>query len=155
MRRLLRGGNSSELRQAGCAPAPFAMNDISSVGVRLVMRVVLLQSGCAAAVGLLFWVLQGAPAGLSGLTGGLIVALGSGVFGWRFFAPGVAPAAVLHRALFAAESLKWLWYVIAVWAALARFRLAPLPLMTGLIVAQFGYWFGLIGMKRGVSNGGV
>jgi F0F1-type ATP synthase assembly protein I len=149
MRRLLRGGNANDLRQAGCAPAPFAMNDISSAGVRLVMRVVLLQAGCAAAVGLTFWILQGDPAGWSGLAGGLIAAFGSGVFGWRFFAPGVAPAAVLHRALFAAESLKWLWYLIAVWAALARFGVAPLPLMTGLIVAQFGYWFGLIGMKRG------
>jgi hypothetical protein len=25
----------------------------------------------------------------------------------------------------------------------------PLPLMTGLVFAQFGYWIGLIGMKRG------
>jgi ATP synthase protein I len=130
------------------------MNDISGAGMRLVLRVVRLQTGCAAAAGVLFWALQGVPAGWSALLGGLIAALGSGVFGWRFFAPGIAPAAVLHRALFAAESLKWVWYVMAIWAALWRFKLAPLPLMAGLIVAQFGYWLGLAG-TRGKSNGGV
>jgi F0F1-type ATP synthase assembly protein I len=125
------------------------MNEIGSQGKRLVLRVVLLQLGCAAAVAMLFWFLQGMAAARAGLTGGLIVAAGSALFGWRLFAPGIAPAAILRRALFVAESLKWLWYVLAVWAALARFKVLPLPLMTGLIVAQFGHWFGLIRMKRG------
>jgi F0F1-type ATP synthase assembly protein I len=125
------------------------MNTVSSAGMRLVLRVVLLQTGCAAAVALLFWATQGATAGWSGLTGGLIVAAGSGLFGWRMFAPGIAPATVLQRALFAAESLKWCWYVFAVWAALTRLKALPMPLLTGLIVGQFGYWFGLIGKKRG------
>jgi F0F1-type ATP synthase assembly protein I len=118
------------------------------------MRVVRLQLGCATAVGMLFLALQGWAAGCAGLIGGSIAAVGSGVFGWRFFAPGIAPAAALHRALFAAESLKWLWYVVAVWAALTRFKFAPLPLMTGLVVAQFGHWLGLVG-TRGRSNGSV
>ncbi len=125
------------------------MNTVSGASMRLVLRVVLLQAGCAAAVGAVFWAMRGIIAGWSGLTGGLIVAIGSGVFGWRLFAPGIAPATVLHRALFAAESLKWCWYVFGVWAALTRLKALPLPLMTGLIFAQFGYWFGLLGMKRG------
>ena len=125
------------------------MNDIGKQGKRLVMRVVLLQTACAALVAALFWMLQGAAAARSGLAGGLIVASGSALFGWRMFAPGIAPAATLQRALFAAEALKWIWFVLAVWAAFARFKLMPLPLMTGLVFAQFGYWIGLIGMKRG------
>ncbi|MDB6083541.1 MAG: hypothetical protein JWN43_1422 [Gammaproteobacteria bacterium] len=99
--------------------------------------------------------LRGAAAARSGLTGGLIVAIGSAIFGWRLFMPGIAPAATLRRALFAAESLKWFWYVLAVWAAFARLKMAPLPLMTGLVFAQFGYWVGLVGMKRGKANGSV
>jgi F0F1-type ATP synthase assembly protein I len=125
------------------------MITVSSAGMRLVLRVVLLQTGCAAAVALLFWATKGVTAGWSGLTGGLIVAAGSGLFGWRMFAPGIAPATALQRALFAAESLKWCWYVFGVWAALTRLKALPLPLLTGLIFGQFGYWFGLIGMKRG------
>jgi F0F1-type ATP synthase assembly protein I len=100
-------------------------------------------------VGALFWILDGAAAARSGLAGGLIVAVGSAVFGWRMFAPGIAPAATLQRALFAAESLKWIWYVLAMWVALTRLKLTPLPLLTGLVLAQIGYWVGLIGMKRG------
>jgi F0F1-type ATP synthase assembly protein I len=125
------------------------MNDIGRQGKRLVVRVVLLQTACAALVAALFWMLQGAAAARSGLAGGLIVAIGSAVFGWRMFAPGIAPAATLQRALFAAEALKWIWFVLAVWAAFARLKLMPLPLMAGLVFAQFGYWIGLIGMKRG------
>jgi F0F1-type ATP synthase assembly protein I len=125
------------------------MNDAPSVGKRLVMRVVLLQAGCAALVAIAFWIFEGAAACGSSLAGGLIVAIGSAVFGWRMFAPGIAPAATLRRALFAAESLKWFWYVFSVWAALTRLKLSPLPLMTGLVFVQFGYWFGLVGMKRG------
>jgi F0F1-type ATP synthase assembly protein I len=131
------------------------MSEVLEVGKRLVLRVVILQAGCATTVALLFAVCQGAAAAWSGLAGGLIVAIGSGVFGWRMFAPGIAPAAVLRKALFAAESLKWFWYVLAVWAALTRLKLPPLPLMTGLVVAQFGYWLGLVEMKRGKSNGSV
>jgi F0F1-type ATP synthase assembly protein I len=131
------------------------MNEVFGVGKRLVMRVVLLQAGCAATVATMFWAFRDAMAAWAGLAGGLIVAIGSAVFGWRMFAPGIAPAAVLRRALFAAESLKWFWYVLAVWLALTRFKLPPLPLMTGLVFAQFGYWFGLVGMKRGKSNGSV
>lgn len=124
------------------------MNNIVSAGKRLVLRVVLLQVGCAALLGLLFWGLKGFAAGLSGLTGGLIVAVGSAIFGGRMFAPGIAPAGKLYRAMIAGESLKWLWYVFAIWLALARFRLDPLPLICGLIIAQFAF-FGLVGMKRG------
>ncbi len=131
------------------APAPFAMNNVAGHGKRLVMRVVFLQMGCALIAGLIFWITRNAATGWSGFVGGMIAAVGSGLFGWRMFAPGIAPATVLRRALYAGESLKWFWYVLAVWAAFARFKLMPLPLLTGLVIAQFGYWVGLIGMKRG------
>jgi F0F1-type ATP synthase assembly protein I len=130
------------------APAPIAMNNIAGHGQRLVMRVVLLQAGCALIIGSLFWSLKGAAAGWSGLAGGMIAAVGSALLGWRMFAPGIAPATVLRRALFAGEFLKWFWYVLALWAAFARFQLMPLPLLSGLVIAQFGYWVGLVG-KRG------
>ena len=125
------------------------VNDDPSQSKRLVLRVVLLQVGCAAVVGLLFWIMKGTAAGWSGFAGGMIAAIGSALFGWRMFAPGIAPAAILHRAMFAAAGLKWFWYLLALWAAFARLGLPPLPLVTGVAVAQFGYWAGLVGMKRG------
>lgn len=118
------------------------------------MRVVLLQVGCALATGAVFWPWQGAAAARSALAGGLIVAAGSGIFGWRLFAPGIAPAAVLRRALFAAESLKLFWYVLCIWSAFAWLKMPALPLLSGLVFAQFGHWFALLS-KRGKSNGSV
>ena len=125
------------------------MNGIAGHGRRLVMRVVLLQFGSAglvasACLGFRGWAAVGAA-----LAGGSIAAIGSGLLGWRMFLPGVAAATVLRRALYAGEALKWTWTVFALWVALGRWRLAPLPLILGLVVAQFGYWFGLVGMKRG------
>ena len=131
------------------------MNEFLGVGKRLVWRVVILQAGCATLVALAFGVLQDSSAAWAGLAGGLIVAVGTAIFGWRMFAPGIAPGVVLRRALFAAESLKWFWYVLAVWAALTQAKLPALPLLTGLVFGQFGYWIGLIGMKRGKLNGSV
>lgn len=119
------------------------------LGNRLVLRVVLLQVAGAALSALVFGSMAGWRAASAAFAGGLIAAVGSGVFGWRMFAPGIAPAAVLHRALMAAEALKWAWYLAAVWLALHQLQLEPLPLMVGLIVAQFAYWLGLMGKKRG------
>lgn len=113
------------------------------------MRVVIWQAGWALVVALVCWVWKGPAAAIAGLAGGMIAAIGSGLFGLRMFAPGIAPADSLRRAMFAGEALKWFWYVLALWAALARFKLMPLPLLIGLIAAQFGYWIGLIGIKRG------
>jgi ATP synthase protein I len=131
------------------ALASFAMTSGVATARRLVWRVVVLQAGGALLVAGLFLVGAGAGAAVAAFVGGLIAAIGSGLFGVRLFAPGIAPAAKLHRALFAAEALKWFWYVLALWVAIAVVRLAPLPLMVGLIVAQFSYWFGLLGLKRG------
>ncbi len=119
------------------------------------LRVVLWQVGCAIIIGSLFWIFRNAAAAWSGFCGGSIPAVGSALLGWRMFAPGVAPPATLQRSMLAGESLKWCWYVAALWLAFARFKLLPAPLMTGLVIAQFGYWAGLVGTKRGKLNGGV
>jgi F0F1-type ATP synthase assembly protein I len=118
-------------------------------GRRLVTRVVLVQTASAMIVACVSWALAGGAAGAAALAGGMIAAVGSAVLGWRMFSPGVAPAAALRRAMYSGEGLKWLWYVLAIYAALARLKLAPLPLLMGLLVAQFCYWVGLIGSKRG------
>jgi ATP synthase protein I len=118
-------------------------------GRRLVARVVLWQTGGALVVAACCWCWRGPAAAEAALAGGLIAAIGSGLFGLRMFAPGIAPAAALRRAMFAGEALKWSWYALGVWAALARLGLEPLGLIVGLIAAQFSYWFGLVGMKRG------
>ena len=119
------------------------MSDALVRSYRLVLRVVLLQAGCAVLVALMFLVFKGASAGLAALVGGLIVAAGSAVFGWRAFKPGIAGAAVLGTAMYAGVALKWLWFALALYMALARLKLDAAPLLIGIVATQLGYWVGL------------
>jgi F0F1-type ATP synthase assembly protein I len=123
------------------------MSDVPVRGKRLVIRVVLLQTGCALAVACVFLVFRGGSAGLAALVGGLIVACGSLIFGWRMFKPGVAGAAKLSTAMYAGVALKWVWFVLALYVALAQLKLPAAPLLIGLLAAQLGYWVGLIGSR--------
>ena len=123
------------------------MTDVLVRGKRLVVRVILLQAGCALSVASVYLVSKGASAGLAALAGGLIVAAGSAVLGWRAFKPGIADAATLGTAMYAGVALKWLWFVLALYAAIARLKLEVAPLLVGMAVAQLGYWAGLIRPK--------
>ena len=133
---------------AGFEAGPINMN-ITGLGKRPVARVVVLQMACATLTGLSFWIFRGIAAASAGFIGGLIVAVGSALFGWRMYAPGIAAAGKLYRAMIAAESLKWIWYVLALWMSLARLRLMPAPLIVGVVVGQFGHWLSLVVIKRG------
>jgi ATP synthase protein I len=126
---------------------PLPMSDVLARNKRLVVRVVLLQAGCALVAACVFLVFKGASAGLAALVGGLIVAAGSAVFGWRAFKPGVAGGATLTTAMYAGVALKWLWFALALYLALARLKLDAAPLLIGVVVAQLGYWVGLIRLK--------
>ena len=121
--------------------------DPAGSGKRLVLRYALVQAGCAAVVAAGFWLGAGAFAARAALAGGVIAAAGTALFGWRLFSPGVAPAARVSSAMWAGEALKWLWIGVALWLALAVAALAPLPLIVGLIAAQFGFWLGIALIK--------
>jgi hypothetical protein len=42
---------------------------------------------------------------------------------------------------------KWLWFVLALYLALARLKLEPAPLLIGMVVAQLGHWAALYRLK--------
>lgn len=118
-------------------------SDHRARGRTLVLRFVTLQVACAAIVAVVALAVSGGPAAGAALAGGLIVAVGNAVFGWKLFAPGIAPVRKLAAAAYAGEVLKWLWVGAALWLALGVARLDPLPLLLGLLAAQFGFWLGL------------
>jgi F0F1-type ATP synthase assembly protein I len=123
------------------------MSNVLVRGKRLVVRVVLLQTACAVLVASLFFVFKGQSAGLAAFVGGAIVASGSAVFGWRMFKPGIAGGAMLSTAMYAGVALKWLWFAIALYLAVARLKLDAAPLLIGIVVTQLGYWVGLVRPK--------
>ena len=123
------------------------MSEVRTRNQRLVLRFLVAQICCAAAiaVGGLFY--AGWAVAHAVLAGGVIVAVGNAVFGWRLFAPGVAPVRVLARGLFAGAALKWLWLGLALWLAIAQAGLMPLPLLLGMLAAQVGFWIGVAFLK--------
>ncbi len=123
------------------------MSDVLVRSYRLVVRIVLLQAGCAVLIASMFLVFKGAHQGLAALVGGLIVAVGSALFGWRAFKPGIAAAPVLGTAMFAGVAMKWLWFALALYIALTRLKLEAAPLLIGVVAAQLGYWVGLMRRK--------
>jgi ATP synthase protein I len=106
-----------------------------------------VQMACAAVVAVAALPLAGVAAAGAALAGGAIVALGNVVFGWRMFAPGIAPAGALARAWYVGEVLKWLWVGFALWLAFSQAALPPFPLLLGLVAAQVGFWIGLATVK--------
>jgi F0F1-type ATP synthase assembly protein I len=120
-----------------------APQDHRQRGRRLVLRFAGAQMVAALVAALAAFALAGAPAARAALAGGLVVAVGNVVFGWRIFAPGIAPVRVLARAVYVGELLKWLWLVLALWLALVPGHLPGLALVVGMMAAQVGFWVGL------------
>ncbi|HUX73344.1 MAG TPA: ATP synthase subunit I [Steroidobacteraceae bacterium] len=119
------------------------MSDVLLRGKRLIARVVLLQSICALPAALLLFLFKGPQAGLAALAGGLIVAVGSALFGWRMFKPGIAAGVALTAAMYAGVALKWLWFMLALYLAIARLKLEAAPLVIGMAAGFAGYWVAL------------
>jgi F0F1-type ATP synthase assembly protein I len=93
-------------------------------------------------------VITGGSNAMATVAGGAVVAVGNLVFGWRLFAPGVAPAERIAKAMWMGEGLKWLWVVVAVWLALGVSDLAPLPFLLGMLAGQVGFWVGVAVIKE-------
>ncbi len=118
-------------------------NDPVARGKQMVTRFAAVQMSAAAVVAVIGAAMSGWQAAQAALAGGGIVAVGNVIFGWRLFAPGIAPAGRIARAMWAGEGLKWLWVVLAVWLALVVAKLMPLPLLAGMLAAQIGFWIGV------------
>ena len=119
------------------------MTEVRARNRRLVLRFLAAQLCCAAAAAGLAAFISGWAAAQAVLAGGAIVVAGNAVFGWRLFAPGVAPVRELARGLYAGAALKWVWLGLALWMALGPAGLRPLPLLCGMLAAQVGFWIGM------------
>jgi F0F1-type ATP synthase assembly protein I len=109
------------------------LNSVAA-GRRQARSLVVAQAAGAFAAALVFLV-QGPEAALGALTGGGSVALGSALMARRAFAGGVSGAGPVLMRLFGGLALKWLVIVAALYLALARFELPPLPVIAGLCAA--------------------
>jgi len=117
-------------------------------GKRLALRFAAAQLGGALLAAIIVAVITDGSNAMATVAGGAVVAVGNLVFGWRLFAPGVAPAERIAKAMWVGEGLKWLWVVVAVWLALDVSNLAPLPFLLGMLAGQVGFWVGVAVIKE-------
>ncbi len=125
-----------------------ARHDPELRGKRLALRFAAVQLGGALLAAIIVAVITDGSSAMATLAGGAVVAVGNLVFGWRLFAPGVAPAERIAKAMWIGEGLKWLWVVVAVWLALDVSDLAPLPFLLGMLAGQVGFWVGVAVIKE-------
>lgn len=110
------------------------MLNSAAAGRRQARQVVVAQSITAALVALAFLV-AGVPSALGAGLAGAGVALGSALMAWRSFPGDVIGAGAVLSRLFGGIALKWLVIAGALYLALARFELPPLPVLAGLSAA--------------------
>jgi ATP synthase protein I len=113
-------------------------------------RVALAQAGFAPVAALTAWVLAGTGAGLAMLYGALIALAVSAVLVWREWQSIRHPEWDQRRLLklfirTAVERLALLAGLLFV--GLALLKLAPLPLLLGLVLAQFAWVAAAIGQR--------
>lgn len=125
-----------------------AHSDPEVRGKRLALRFAAVQLAGALLVAIIVAVITDGSNAMATVAGGAVVAVGNLVFGWRLFAPGVAPAEHIAKAMWVGEGLKWLWVVVAVWLALDVSDLAPLPFLLGMLAGQVGFWVGVAFIKE-------
>ena len=109
------------------------LNSVAA-GRRQARSLVVAQAAGALAAALVFLV-QGPEAALGALMGGGPVAVGSALMARRAFGGGVSGAGLALMRLLGGLALKWLVIVAALYIALARLELPPLPVIAGLCAA--------------------
>lgn len=110
------------------------MLNSAAAGRRQARQVVIVQTVTAALVALAFLVDSVASAAGAGLAG-VGVAVGSALMAWRSLPDRMLGAGAVLSRLAGGIALKWLVIAGALYLALARFELPPVPVVTGLSAA--------------------
>ena len=111
-------------------------------GISGIQRVALAQAGLAPAAALTGWALAGADAAVAALYGVLVALAVSAVLVWRERQSMRHPEWDQHRLfkLFIRAGVERLLLLVALLVAgLGVLNLAPLPLLSGLVLAQFAW----------------
>ena len=115
------------------------MSNSLAAGRQLALRAALFQlgAGVLAATGAgLGW---GASHAGGAFAGALAASLGTAGMARVALGGGVQPARVAYLRLLAGTGLKWLLVALLLYLALARWRLPPLAVLSGLAVAMLAF----------------
>ena len=134
---------ASQGRFCGVSAKPgVGVFNSQSANRRLAFRMVAVQFVVAMLVALLF-LAQGVRESLAAAIGGGAVAAGSLVLAWRSLPPGAASAGLALSRLVSGILLKWFVVLGALYLAMAKLQLPPLPLLVGLVIALMASFLSL------------
>ena len=102
---------------------------------RLAFRMVAVQAAVATLVALAF-LASGPPASFAAAIGGGAVALGSLVLAWRSLPATPRSAGWAVSRMVSGLLLKWFVVLGALYVAMAKLALPPIPLLVGLVAAM-------------------
>lgn len=117
------------------------MHDPLSAGRRLAIRTIAWQAGTTALLALGFLV-KGAPQALAVVMGGGAVLAGAAIAARFMVGGGVRSAESVLLRWFAGMALKWVVVLAVLFCSLAVWRLPPLPLLLGILVALVAQVYG-------------
>jgi len=123
------------------------MNEVLSRGKRMVVRGRAPASRLRGISRVCVSCVQSSSPALAALVGGLIVGCRKCGDGLARVQARIAGGATLTTAMYAGVALKWLWFALAMYLAIARLKLDAAPLLIGIVVTQLGYWVGLVRLK--------
>jgi F0F1-type ATP synthase assembly protein I len=126
------------------------VHDPIAASRRLALRAVAIQAAAVVPVALAF-LLQGVPAALAALVGGLALAAGNAAAAWLSLR-GIERAPVAFARLLAGTLAKWCVVLVVLAAALGPWRLPPLPLLCGLAVGLLAYLLAMNMSRAGAST---
>lgn len=92
-----------------------------------------------AAVG---FVPAGAHQALAASLGGLLVVVGTLIFGWRTFAAGVGSAGTALASLLVGKAMQWIWLALGLFLVIGVWHWPVVPVVSGVVAAQVGFWIG-------------
>ena len=101
-----------------------------AAGRRLAVHVIAAQIGAMTIAGLLF-LTQGIAAAVAACCGGALVVIGTALLALRVFAPPLATGGMTLRRFAIGVLLKWMVVLGGFFLVLVRWRLPPLPALTG------------------------
>lgn len=110
-------------------------------GRSLVPKIALAELGMTliAALGFAF---AGSPQALAAGLGGLLVVIGTLLFGWRMFAAGIGTPGTALASLLIGKAMQWISLALGLFLVIGVWHCPAVPVVSGVVAAQVGFWIG-------------
>ncbi|KFN48783.1 ATP synthase subunit I [Arenimonas composti] len=112
------------------------MSNSLASGRRIARRAALLQLAAGVLAAMVAGLVRDMDAAAGALSGATAAALGTEAMARVALGGGIQPARVIHLRMAVGMLLKWLLVIVVLYLAIVPWRLPPLAVLSGLVVAM-------------------